>query len=94
MLDSSKEKVIVMAVFFVTRDDVLACADELGIPEERITDEVIELVKDKVGLTLRDWRKVVKSVVKEALNCPLGMACSPSCPWREISRCTPPTGAE
>ncbi len=102
MPESSKQDILVMAIFMVTRDDVLACANESGIPEEQLTDDVIELVKEKVSQGLSDWREVVKGMVKEtiskeavdreAIKCPLGMVCSPSCAWREVGGCILPRG--
>jgi hypothetical protein len=86
-----------MAILLVTKYDVLACADDLGIPEEQVTDEMIEQVKAKVSQSLGDWREVVKGMVKEAIKredikCPLGLVCSPSCPWREVGGCIFPRG--
>ena len=83
-----------MAVFTVTKGDVLACAHELGIPEEQVTDDLIELVKEKVSQGLGDWREVVKGMVKEAIRCPLGLVCSPSCAWRELGECMLPRGVK
>ncbi|GAG90966.1 unnamed protein product, partial [marine sediment metagenome] len=37
MTESGKENIIVMAIFMVTKDDVLTCSNELGIPKEEIT---------------------------------------------------------
>ena len=102
MAESSSEKnILVMAIFMITRDDVLACADELGVSREQITDDVIELVKEKVSQGLDGWRAVVKDVVKgaisqeaieaEALGCALGMVCSLACVWREVGQCLLPT---
>ena len=48
MSENGEKDIILMAVFVVTRDDILSCASELGIPEEQVTDEVIELVKEEV----------------------------------------------
>ena len=100
MSESGREDILLMAVFMVTRDDVLANANELGIPEEQVTDDVIELVKEKVSQGLHDWREAIKGVVKEAISkeavdkeaikCPLGMVCSPSCAWREVGGCILP----
>lgn len=92
MAENGKEDIILMAMFMVTKADVLAGADELGIPEEQVTDEVIELVKQKVSQELGHWRGVIKDMVKEAIKkatieCPLGLACSPSCAWREVGEC-------
>ena len=82
MTESGREDIILMALFMVTKDDALTCANELGIPEEQVTDDVIELVKEKVSQCLGDWREVIKGIVKEtvkreAVNCPLGLVCSP-----------------
>ena len=95
MAESGREDIILMALFMVTKDDALTCANELGIPEEQVTDDVIELVKEKVSQCLGDWREVIKGIVKEtvkkeAVNCPLGMVCSPSCAWREVGECISP----
>ena len=90
MTENSEQNILVMALFMVTRDDVHACADELGIPEEQVTDDVIELVKEKVSQGFRGWREVVKGMVKEAIKCPLGIVCSPSCVWREVGECISP----
>jgi len=37
-------------VFVLTREDVIECAKELDIPEEAITDDVLEEIKKGV-----DW---------------------------------------
>ena len=87
MAENGKQDILVMAIFMVTRGDVLDCANDVGIPEEQITDDVIELVKEKVSQGLGDWRGVVKSMVKEAIKCPLGLVCSPSCAFRQIGEC-------
>jgi len=97
--ESGKEDIILMAIFAVTKSDILACANELGIPEEQVTDEVIELVKEKVSQGLGDWRKVIKGIVKEAIKeepikCSLGLVCSPSCAWREVGKCISPRGVK
>ena len=91
MPESNKEEIILMAIFTVTKDDVLACADELGMSQEQVTDDVIEMVKEKVSQGLGGWRAVVKGLVKEAIKCPLGLVCSPSCVWREAGECISPT---
>ncbi len=90
MLESGKKDIILMAILTVTRDDVLAGANELGIPEEQVTDDVIEMVKRKVSQNFSNWREVAKSMVKDAIKCPLGLVCSPSCPWREVGKCMLP----
>ena len=98
MSERSKKDVLVMALFVVTKDSVFSCADEMGIPREQITDDIIEVVRLKVSEILGSWREVVKSMVKETIEketadketnqCPLGIVCSPSCPYKEIGECT------
>ena len=94
MAESGKQDILIMAILTVTRDDVMAGADELGIPEEQVTDDVIEQVKRKVSQSLRDWREVVQNMVKDAIRCPLGLVCSPYCVWREAGQCLPPGEVE
>ncbi len=98
MAENSREDILVMAIFMVTKDDVRACANELGMPEEQVTDDVIELVKEAVSQGLGDFRGVIKDIVKEAIKkeateCPLGIVCSPSCAWREVGECVSLRGA-
>ena len=95
MRESDRDDILVMAVFMVTRDDVRDCAHESEIPEEQISDRVIELVKQKVSRSVGAWRELVKDMVKEAvkedaLGCPLGLVCSAACAWREIGGCPLP----
>ncbi len=54
-------------VFILTREDVLNCARELDIPEEKITDEVLEEIKGGVGFGLEHWSEVVKVAIEDAL---------------------------
>ncbi len=98
MAESSKKDIIVMAMFTVTRNDILACADELGMSEELVTDDMIETVKGELGQRLGDWRDVIKDMVKEVIKnrtvkCPLDLVCSPSCAWREVGGCMLPKKA-
>ena len=74
-------------IFMLTRDDVLACAKELGIAEEQVTDEAIELVKDKLKVEFGRWPKIVKETLTQAAQCPLGLTCFPSCCWWKEGRC-------
>ena len=90
MAENNMENILLMAILMVTRDDVMTCADELGMPKEQVTDDLIELVKGKVGQSLGCWREVVKDIVKEAMSCPLGLVCSPSCAWRGVGECISP----
>ena len=80
----------VSIIFILTKDDVLACANGLGISNEQITDDVIEPVKKRVSLEFSCWTEVVKATLKEAIECPLGLDCYPSCAWWKDGKCTFP----
>lgn len=80
-------------ILMLTKDDVLACAKELGIHIEQVTDEVIELVKDRLNLEFRYWPEIIKDVLTQATKCPLGLTCFPSCTWWKDGRCTFPQEA-
>jgi len=55
-------------IFILTREDVLRCAREMGIPEDAITDDVLENVKKGVSWGFFDWDEVVKSAINYALK--------------------------
>ena len=87
MTEQDNRDVLLMALFVVTRDDVLSSAREVGLTEAEVSDDVIEMVKERVSQGLGDWREKIKELVKDAIRCPLGMACSTACPYREIGQC-------
>jgi hypothetical protein len=74
--------------FMLTKSDILACANALGISQDRITDDVIEMVKSRINLKLDRWQEIVKELLKEATKCPLGLICYPSCFWWRDGNCT------
>ena len=55
-------------IFTLTREDVVACAKEMGIPEEALTDDVLHQVKKGVEWGLECWTDVVKTALSEALK--------------------------
>ena len=55
-------------VFVLTRDDVIACAREMGMPEQTITDDVLEQVKKGIEWGLDCWAEVVKEAINLALK--------------------------
>ena len=60
-------------VFILTMEDVLTCAEEMGVPKEAITDDVFHQVKKGVEFGLEYWSEVVKTALTEALtdiDCP------------------------
>ncbi len=74
-------------IFILTKGEVLACARELKIPEEQVADETIELVKDKINREFGRWPEIVKEVLTQVSQCPLGLTCFPSCCWWKEGRC-------
>ena len=83
MSEKNQENII----FILTKDDVLACARELNIPEEQVADETIELVKDKINREFGRWPEIVKEVLTQVSQCPLELTCFPSCCWWKEGRC-------
>ena len=57
-------------VFILTMEDVVACAKQMDIPEEAITDNIFYSVKKGVEWGLECWSDVVKTAIKEALDNP------------------------
>jgi len=55
-------------VFILTREDVIECAKELDIPEEAITDEVLEEIKKGVDWGMEFWSDVVKEAIRIAIG--------------------------
>jgi len=55
-------------VFILTRGDVIACAREMGIPEEAITDDVFYKVRKGVESAWEGWPEVVKGAISYALK--------------------------
>ncbi len=55
-------------VFQLTREDVIHCAEEMGIPTSAITDEVLALVKKYLPWGLECWVETVKAALNMALK--------------------------
>jgi hypothetical protein len=55
-------------IFVLTREDVIGCAREMGIPEEAITDDILAQVKKGVEWGLECWSEVVKEAINMALK--------------------------
>lgn len=55
-------------VFLLQRQDVVNCAQQMGIPADCITDEVIEQVRKGVEFGLECWTQVVKDAINMALK--------------------------
>ena len=55
-------------VYLLTRDDVVACAKEMGLPEEIITDDIIYKVKKGLEGAWEGWSEVIKDAINFALK--------------------------
>ncbi len=55
-------------IFVLTKEDVMECAKELGIPEEAITDDILYQVRKGVDAGLECWSDVVKDAINFALK--------------------------
>jgi hypothetical protein len=55
-------------VFILTREDVVECAREMGIPPETITEDVLARVKDSMDWGMECWSMVMKEAINIALK--------------------------
>lgn len=51
-------------VLILKKDDIIACAREMGIPREVITDDVLDRIKQGVQSALEGSTEVVMAAVK------------------------------
>ena len=55
-------------IFVLTREDVIECAREMGIPEDALTNDVLRVVRKGVDNGLECWSMVVKEAINFALK--------------------------
>jgi len=55
-------------IFILTREDVMECARQKGIPDEAITDDILRQVRKMVDSGLGCWSEVVMIALDEALK--------------------------
>jgi len=55
-------------IFVLSKEDVIDCAREMGIPEDAITDDILAQVKKGVEWGLECWSEVMKVAITEAIN--------------------------
>ena len=55
-------------IFVLTREDVVICAEQMGIPAQAITDDVLRQVKKGVEWGLECWSEVMKEAINVALK--------------------------
>jgi len=51
-------------VVILKKDDIMACAQEMGIPQEAITDDVLERIKEGVQSALKGKTEVVMAAIR------------------------------
>ena len=74
-------------VFILTKEDILACAMELGIAEEQINKDIIESARTRIRLELCHWPEIFKAALREAIRYPLELDCYPSRAWWQGGKC-------
>jgi len=56
-------------IFYLRREDIFIEAEQMGIPREKITEEVMARVKRGVESGLGEvWAEIVEYAIKDALN--------------------------
>ena len=55
-------------IFVLTKEEVIGCAEQMGIPKEAITDDVLYQVKKEVEWGLECWSDVMKEAIRQALK--------------------------
>jgi len=55
-------------VYLLTKEDVLSCAREMGIPEEVINDDILYKVKKGLEGAWEGWTEVIKEAISQALK--------------------------
>jgi hypothetical protein len=55
-------------IYYITEGDVYQIADDLDIPKEKITREVMENVAKALGEGLDNWSNIVEEALNKALN--------------------------
>lgn len=55
-------------IYLLTKEDVLRCAREMGLPDEVITDDILYKVKKGVEGAWEGWTEVIKAAISYALK--------------------------
>ncbi len=55
-------------VYLLTRDQVIECAKEMGLPEEVITEDILNKVKKGIEGAWEGWDAVIKAAISYALK--------------------------
>jgi hypothetical protein len=93
------DRMVTTALFLVTNNIINECAEDLGLKDNQITDEIIEAVKDRANNTFTNWRDSLKNIIRDTIGhemarkddeCPLHLTCTAACPFMQIGGCRLP----
>lgn len=74
-------------VFTLIKDEISACAAELGISQEQVAYGILKGMRRIVDLEL-GYRPVAEtSILERVPYCPLSLDCYPSCAWWHNGGC-------
>jgi hypothetical protein len=73
-------------IYTLLKDEVTACAQELGISEEQVTYGILKGMRKIIDLEF-GHHPADTSVPQGVSDCPLGLDCYPSCAWWSNDSC-------
>jgi hypothetical protein len=74
-------------IYTLLKDEVAACAQELGISEEQVTYGILKGMRKIVDLEFGHRPLADTPVRQDVSDCPLGLDCYPSCAWWSNDSC-------
>jgi hypothetical protein len=74
-------------IYTLLKDEVSACAQDLGISEEQVAYSILKGMRKIVDLEIGHWPLEDPSNPLGVSNCPLGLDCYPSCAWWSEKGC-------
>ncbi|HEY79269.1 MAG TPA: hypothetical protein G4O09_09170 [Dehalococcoidia bacterium] len=74
-------------IYTLLKDEVSACALDLGISEEQVAYGILKGIRKMVDLEIGRWPLVDTSNPQDVADCPLGLDCYPSCAWWSEGSC-------
>jgi hypothetical protein len=74
-------------IYTLLKDEIAACALDLGISEEQVAYGILKGMRKMVDLEIDHWPLVDTANPQDAADCPLGLDCYRSCAWWSESGC-------
>jgi len=68
MKRNMSQDLLVAALFMVTKEDVLSCADEVGIEREYLTDDLLQTISEKVSTELGGWHGEIRNIIRDTIK--------------------------